>query len=111
NGRKFGYPTANTSLGELIHPKYGVYAVRVRIDRAGEWLPGVANFGRTPTTGLRDPLLEAHIFDFDGDIYGRWMEVQIISYMRPELHFESLDAMVVQMGKDVIEAKQRLAAA
>jgi len=111
NGRKFGYPTANTNLGELIHPKYGVYAVRVRVDRAGEWLPGVANFGRTPTTGLRDPLLEAHIFDFDGDIYGRWMEVQIISYLRPELHFESLDAMVVQMGKDVIEAKQRLAAA
>ncbi|MEE2920594.1 MAG: riboflavin biosynthesis protein RibF [Pseudomonadota bacterium] len=110
NGRKFGYPTANTNLGELIHPKHGVYAVRVRIDRDGEWMPGVANFGRTPTTGLRDPLLEAHIFDFDGDIYGRWIEVQMIAYLRPELHFETVDLMTVQMGKDVIEAKKKLVA-
>ena len=73
-------------------------------------MPGVANFGRTPTTGLRDPLLEAHIFDFVGDIYGRWMEVQMLSYLRPELMFDSLDLMVVQMGKDVIEAKRRLKA-
>ena len=110
NGRKFGYPTANTNLGELIHPKHGVYAVRVRIDRDGDWMPGVANFGRTPTTGLRDPLLEAHIFDFDGDIYGRWIEVQMIAYLRPELHFETVDLMTVQMGKDVIEAKKKLVA-
>ena len=111
NGRKLGFPTANTHLGELIHPKFGVYAVRVRIDRSGDWMPGVANFGRTPTTGLRDPLLEAHIFDFKGDIYGRWMEVQMLAYLRPELHFDSLDLMIEQMGKDVIEAKKRLAAA
>ena len=110
NGRKFGYPTANTNLGDLIHPKYGVYAVKVRIDRTGDWMPGVANFGRTPTTGLRDPLLEAHIFDFVGDIYGRWIEVQMLSYLRPELNFDSLDLMVVQMGKDEIEAKRRLKA-
>ena len=73
-------------------------------------MPGVANFGRTPTTGLRDPLLEAHIFDFVGDIYGRWIEVQMLSYLRPELNFDSLDLMVVQMGKDEIEAKRRLKA-
>ncbi len=110
NGRKLGFPTANIQLGELVHPKHGVYAVRVRIDRSGNWLPGVANFGRTPTTGLRDPLLEAHIFDFDGDIYGRWLEVQMISFLRPELKFDNVDLMVVQMGRDAIEAKARLSA-
>lgn len=108
NGRKLGFPTANIQLGELVHPKHGVYAVRVRIDRAGDWLPGVANFGRTPTTGLRDPLLEAHIFDFESDIYGRWLEVEMISYLRPELKFDTVDLMVTQMGRDVIEAKSRL---
>jgi riboflavin kinase/FMN adenylyltransferase len=55
-------------------------------------------------------LLEAHIFDFVGDIYGRWIEVQMLSYLRPELNFDSLDLMVVQMGKDEIEAKRRLKA-
>lgn len=110
NGRKLGFPTANIHLGELVHPKHGVYAVRVRVDRTGDWLPGVANFGRTPTTGLRDPLLEAHIFDFDRDIYGKWLEVQLIAYLRPELKFNSVDLMVVQMGRDAIDAKSHLKA-
>lgn len=108
NGRKLGFPTANMQLGDLVQPRHGVYAVRVRVDRQGDWLPGVANFGRTPTTGLRDPLLEAHIFDFDKDIYGQWLEVQMIAFLRPELKFDTVDMMVVQMGKDVIEAKSRL---
>ena len=107
-GRTLGFPTANIQLGDLVHPKHGVYAVQVRVDRSGDWLPGVANFGRTPTTGLRDPLLEAHIFDFDKDIYGRWLEVRMISFLRPELKFANVDLMVVQMGRDVVAAKARL---
>ena len=110
NGRKFGFPTANMQMGELVHPKHGVYAVRARVDRAGDWLDGVANFGRTPTTGLRDPLLETHIFDFDSDIYGAWLEVEMVSYLRPELKFDTVDLMIDQMGRDVIEAKSRLKA-
>ena len=108
NGRKFGFPTANLHLGELIHPKQGVYVVRVRIDHQGEWLGGVANFGRTPTTGIRDPLLEAHLFDFDEDIYGKWLEVQLISYLRPELNFPSIDAMIEAMHADAAEARKQL---
>ncbi|WOR16000.1 riboflavin biosynthesis protein RibF [Hyphomonas sp. FCG-A18] len=107
-GRTIGFPTANLHLGELIHPKHGVYAVRVRVEQQGDWLPGVANFGRTPTTGIRDPLLESYIFDFDQDIYGKWIEVALVQYLRPELKFEQLDDMVVQMSKDADQAKSLL---
>ncbi|MEX1250469.1 MAG: riboflavin biosynthesis protein RibF [Hyphomonas sp.] len=109
NGRKLGFPTANIQLGELIHPKHGVYAVRARIESEQDWRPGVANFGRTPTTGLRDPLLETHIFDFAGDIYGKRLEVQLIAYLRPERRFDRLDLMVEQMHLDSAEAKAILA--
>ncbi|HPE47455.1 MAG TPA: riboflavin biosynthesis protein RibF [Hyphomonas sp.] len=109
NGRKLGFPTANIHLGELIHPKHGVYAVRARIDRDGPWHDGVANFGRTPTTGVRDPLLETHIFDFDSDLYGKWIEVQLISYLRPELKFDTLDDLVAAMKQDAEIARNRLA--
>jgi riboflavin kinase / FMN adenylyltransferase len=110
NGRTFGFPTANISLGDLIHPKMGVYAVRLRIEGESAWRDGVANFGRTPTTGLRDPLLETFIFDFDRVIYGQRAEVQLIAYQRPELKFDSLDAMIAQMHKDAAQAKEILAA-
>lgn len=111
NGRKLGFPTANIQLGELIHPKHGVYAVRARIEGEEVWRDGVANFGRTPTTGLRDPLLETHIFDYSGDLYGRRLEVRLIAWLRPELKFDSLEAMVEQMHKDAAEARARLATA
>jgi riboflavin kinase/FMN adenylyltransferase len=107
-GRTLGFPTANVHLIDLIHPRHGIYAVRARIERVGGWHDGVANFGRTPTTGLRDPLLETFIFDFDGDIYGKWLEVQLVAYLRPELKFESVEAMVAQMHKDVEAAKAAL---
>lgn len=104
-GRTIGFPTANMHLGDLIHPKHGIYAVRVRIDGESSWRGGVANFGRTPTTGLRDPLLETVIFDFDDDIYGKWIEVTLVEFLRPELKFDSLDAMVEQMHKDAAQAR------
>ena len=109
NGRTLGFPTANFQLGELLHPKHGVYAVRARIEGEAGWRPGVANFGRTPTTGLRDPLLETHIFDFSGDIYGKRLEVQLVAYLRPERKFDSLDLMVEQMHRDAAQARDILA--
>ena len=108
-GRAIGFPTANLHLGDLIHPRHGVYAVRVRIDGEDVWRDGVANFGRTPTTGLRDPLLEAVIFDWDGDLYGKRIEVAMVSFLRPELKFDELDDMIAQMHKDVEAAKTILA--
>lgn len=108
-GRTLDFPTANVHLTDVIHPKHGIYAVRARIAGEEDWRDGVANFGRTPTTGLRDPLLETFIFDFDRDIYGKWLEVQFIRFLRPELKFESVDEMVVQMKRDVVDAKAALA--
>ncbi len=107
-GRKLGFPTANLHLHEILHPRHGVYAVRARIEGEKDWRDGVANFGRTPTTGLRDPLLETFIFDFEGDLYGKWLEVAFIAYLRPELKFDSVDEMVAQMHKDVEAAKGAL---
>jgi len=104
-GRTIGFPTANMHLGDLIAPRHGIYAVRVRIEGENEWRGGVANFGRTPTTGLRDPLLETFIFDFDSDIYGKTLEVALVSYLRPELKFESMDVMVEQMHRDKATAR------
>ncbi len=107
-GRTIGFPTANLHLGELIHPRHGVYAVRARIAGEPDWRPGVANFGRTPTTGIRDPLLETFIFDFDGDLYGQQLEVALVRFLRPELKFDGLEAMVSQMHLDVEETKSVL---
>ena len=104
-GRTIGFPTANMHLGDLIAPRHGIYAVRVRIEGEADWRGGGANFGRTPTTGLRDPLLETFIFDFDGDIYGKTLEVALVSYLRTEAKFESLDAMVEQMHRDKADAR------
>lgn len=108
-GRTIGYPTANMYLGKLIHPRFGVYAVRCAAED-GVWRDGVANFGRTPTTGLRDALLEVHIFDFQGDLYGQTLRTQMIEFLRPEEKFDSLDALIAQMDRDSAEARAILAA-
>lgn len=111
-GREIGFPTANMTLPVgLIHPRYGIYAVRARIEGEDQWRGGVANFGRTPTTGLRDPLLETMIFDWDGDIYGQNLEVALIGFLRPEAKFDSLEEMIVQMNKDVDTARALLVTA
>ena len=80
----------------------------MRIDRQGDWLPGVANFGRTPTTGIRDPLLETFIFDFDRNIYGHFIEVALHHYIRAEAHFASVEEMVEQMKADVVQVRALL---
>ena len=109
-GRTIGFPTANLYLRDVIHPRHGVYAVRARLKGEAVWRDGVANFGRTPTTGLRDPLLETVIFDFDGDIYDRTLEVAFEAFLRPEVDFSTIDEMVAQMHKDVERARGLLSA-
>lgn len=112
-GRTIGFPTANFHLQGQLAPRFGVYAVRVDIsggDRAeGDWRNGVANFGRTPTTGLRAPLFEVHVLDFDGDLYGRRLEVGLHAFLRPERKFDSFPALVEQIRHDADEARQLLA--
>jgi riboflavin kinase / FMN adenylyltransferase len=108
-GRTIGWPTANLRLGPLLEPRHGIYAIRVLLDD-GSVHCGVANFGRTPTTGLRDPLLEAHLFDFASDLYGKRLRIDFIAFQRPEAHFDSLDALVAQIAADAVEARRILAA-
>ena len=108
-GRTLGFPTANMQLGEIVHPAHGIYAVRTLLEGEQDWRPGVANFGRTPTTGLRDPLLEVMVFDVSGDFYGKRMHTAFVKRLRPELKFDTLEALVAQMHRDVADARAVLA--
>jgi riboflavin kinase/FMN adenylyltransferase len=106
-GRRLGYPTANVDAAEYVRPRLGVYATRSRLPDGRE-MPGVANFGVNPTTGLVDARLEVWLFDFDEDIYGQTLETDFIAFLRPELRFDGLEALVSQIARDVEEARQML---
>jgi riboflavin kinase/FMN adenylyltransferase len=113
-GRTMGFPTANMHLGHCLAPAFGVYAVRVTIldnERPVSRHDGVANFGIRPMYQTQVPLMEAHLFDFDGDLYGKHLMVELIAYIRPEAKFADLDALVVQIGQDAQKARQILGAA
>jgi riboflavin kinase / FMN adenylyltransferase len=107
-GRTLGYPTANMALASETRLAHGIYAVRFR--RAdGIVRDGVASFGRRPTvTDNGAPLLETFVFDFDGDLYGETCAVSFFGYLRPELKFDGLDALMVQMRRDEEEARALL---
>jgi riboflavin kinase/FMN adenylyltransferase len=107
-GRELGYPTANVELGDYQRPKYGIYAVRVMLDDGRE-LPGVASLGIRPTFEPPQELLEAYIFDFDGDLYDRTIEIALHAYIREERKFEGVDALVAQMREDEAAARRLLA--
>ena len=111
-GRELGYPTANVALGTFLRPAYGIYAVRVRIDaddeQGGSKHDGVASLGIRPTFDPPVELLEAHLFDFDGDLYGRTIEVALCAYLRPEAKFDDLDALARQMDADAAAARRCL---
>jgi riboflavin kinase/FMN adenylyltransferase len=111
-GREMGFPTANMHLGHCLAPAYGVYAVRVNIlegDRAVARHDGVANFGIRPMYQVNVPLMETHLFDFDGDLYGKYLSVELIQYIRPEAKFPSLDALIAQIATDAAKAREILA--
>ena len=107
-GRTMGYPTANIGLGAYVRPKFGVYAVTAT-DAHGVRRAGVASCGVKPTVpGEHQPLLETYLFDFDGDLYGRRMEVELVRFIRPELKFDSFDALKEQIAADAAQARALL---
>ncbi|HEX4272409.1 MAG TPA: bifunctional riboflavin kinase/FAD synthetase [Rhizomicrobium sp.] len=111
-GRTMGFPTANMHLGHCLAPAFGVYAVRVNIlegDRAVSRHDGVANFGIRPMYQVDVPLMETHLFDFDGDLYGKYLSVELIRYIRPEAKFDGLPALVAQIAADAAMAREILA--
>jgi len=104
-GRTLGFPTANLKLERTLQPAFGVYAVRARIQGDDKVYDGVANFGLRPMFALSSALLEVHLFDFDGELYGEILEVQLIAYLRGEAKFASVDALKAAMGADCEIAK------
>ena len=107
-GRRLGVPTANLALEPTNRLAYGVYAVRARV--CGRAHDGVASFGVRPTVAGDAPLLEVHLFDFSGDLYGREIEVAFVARLREERKFASLEALKAEMDRDMAEARARLAA-
>jgi len=107
-GRELGYPTANMLLGDYQRPRYGIYAVRVTLDDGSEH-PGVASLGVRPTFDPPTELLEAHLLDFEGDLYGRRIEVALHAFIREERKFDSVEALVAEMRNDEAAARRLLA--
>jgi riboflavin kinase / FMN adenylyltransferase len=110
-GRTIGFPTANIDLADYLRPAPGVYAVRAGIEEGGktEWHDGAANLGWRPTVGGKDLRLEAHLFDFRGDLYGKHLRVAFIERLRPEQRFAGLDALKAQIAADCQKAREILA--
>lgn len=110
-GRELGMPTANVSLGDYVRPRLGVYATRVDLGD-GVLLPAVTSIGVNPTVGaLPTPLLEAHLLDFNGDLYGQRIEVELIAFLRDEAKFSDLETMKAQMRQDALDARRALISA
>lgn len=101
-GRELGFRTANVALKRNVSPVHGVFAVQVNIH--GVSYQGVANIGTKPTLNGTLALLEVHLFEFDQDIYGQFIHVELLHKLRDEKKFTSLAELVVQIEKDVAEA-------
>jgi len=108
-GREIGFPTANIDMGAYQRPAYGIYAVRCRLED-GRVVDGAANLGVRPMFDPPKELLEVHLFDFSGDLYGQRLSVELRHYLRPEARFDGLDALIRQMDADCVLARQLLAA-
>jgi riboflavin kinase/FMN adenylyltransferase len=112
-GRDLGYPTANLRLDRNCGLRHGIYAVRVGLGQGKDQVryDGVASFGRRPTFDNGAALLEVFLFDFEGDLYGSSIDVAFIGFIREELKFDSVDALVARMDDDSARARALLAAA
>jgi riboflavin kinase/FMN adenylyltransferase len=110
-GRELGYPTANMSISDLHQPKFGVYAVKANVltgPHKGSY-NGAASIGVRPMFGENVPNCETFIFDFKGDLYGSQVSIALVDYLRPELKFDGLDALITQMDADCVTAREILA--
>jgi riboflavin kinase/FMN adenylyltransferase len=108
-GRALGVPTANIALDPATDLRHGIYAVRVQ--RNGDSHDAVASFGRRPQFDNGAPLLEVFLFDFDSDLYGQVLTVEFVDFIRPEMKFDSVEALVAEMKRDSDKARALLARA
>lgn len=108
-GRTLGFPTANIHLHRRVSPIEGIFAVRVGLGESECSWPGVASLGVRPTVNqVTEPLLEVHLFDFEGDLYGQRMAVEFVAKLRDEQKFDGLDALKAQMDHDARSAREIL---
>ncbi|MFC4762846.1 bifunctional riboflavin kinase/FAD synthetase [Dyella koreensis] len=108
-GRTLGFPTANIHLRERVSPVHGIFAVRVGLGESECSWPGVASLGIRPTVNeVAEPLLEVHLFDFEGDLYSQRMAVEFVAKLRDEMKFDGLDALTEQMHRDARMAREVL---
>jgi len=107
-GRKLGFPTANMALLRHLAPVGGIFAARVHGFGDGP-KDATAYVGHRPVVDGTQTLLETHVFDFSGDLYGRKLKVELLQRLREDRHFDSLDALTAQMQKDVRAARTWLA--
>lgn len=109
-GRELGFPTANMALTGLHLPRFGVYAVKVDVltgPQRGSYM-GAASLGVRPMFGENLPNLETNLFDFTGSLYGEHLSVALVEYLRPELKFDGLPALIAQMDADCARARDIL---
>jgi riboflavin kinase/FMN adenylyltransferase len=106
-GTSLGFPTANIRLHRLVSPLDGIFAVRVSGAGPGP-RPAVASVGTRPTVGGGERLLEVHVFDYDGDLYGRRLAVDFVARLRDEVHFPDLESLRQQMQRDARQARALL---
>ncbi|GAB1408057.1 bifunctional riboflavin kinase/FAD synthetase [Thermomonas brevis] len=106
-GRTLGFPTANLRFADKTPALRGIYATWVHGVSDAPW-PSVSSFGTRPTVFGVEPLLEAHLFDFDGDLYGRRIEVEFVARLRDEEKFPDLPTLVAQMHRDDAQARSIL---
>ena len=109
NGRLLGYPTANVDMGSYLRPRYGIYAVRGHLPD-GRVLNGAANLGIRPQFDPPKELLEPYFFDFNEDLYGQTIEIELVAHIRDEAKFDGLDALKDQMARDCDTARDILSA-
>lgn len=109
-GRQIGFPTANVDPGAYVMPALGVYAVWAGIVDGDEtdWRRAVVNVGRRPTFDGEGVTVEVHLFDFDGDLYGRTLRVAFAGSIRPEMKFDGIDAIRAQIATDCDDARAML---
>lgn len=104
-GRELGFPTANQQVDRYVRIPFGIYAVRAHIEGEAEARPAVANFGIRPMFRIPQPIFETHIFDFQQEIYGKMMRVEPVRYLRAEMAFDGLEALMAQMKQDCLDAR------
>ena len=108
--RQLGFPTVNQAFSPgILVPRYGVYATRVTMQGTKKCYYGITNVGVRPTVGGETLCAETHIFDFNGDLYGKWVKVEFLSFIRGEIQFESLEALQKQVYADIAQAAEIIA--